>query len=591
MKSSLKIILITLCLPLFISCGTQSTLTIDGRQEFVLGETHNSDFKVTANNVSDKQVSIVLVDKSTNQAIKEILLKADETATVKATKGQKLLVKNNSGQQAKVNVKLNKGVEGMRFQSLMQTKVRTLQKDSLIIELNILQEALTSMHPGLYRYNSPKQIEDIFDSIRSELPQEIKESEFMIRLAQTIQKIKCGHTYLNPWNLDSELSKRLFGGKTYLPLGLEVIDGRFYITENASQKVAIKRGAELLSINGVAMDQIYQQLKSIAKTDGNNTMAIDHYLSVWDYKASNWHAFDIYLQLFYPLLGDFYTIEYQNYKSNKVQVAQLKAMSKKERATNMTKKYGNQILEREDWKLDIVSKDLAIMKIGTFATWTFKDFDHNQWLANAFKKLDSLNIKKLAIDIRGNGGGLTEPANELISYLIDKPIACSEDEKVLIRTVKFAPELLPYTSTGAQILASGLPKELYRDDSDGLYRLMLPSDCEEIRPSKFRFKGERFIFGGPSNVSATYTLLDKANTYGFATFIGQESGGNLQGINGGEYAFFTLPYSKMEVDIPLKYFKPATSRPDSGVKPSVKIKNTQAEIAQNIDSFLEYLKQ
>ncbi|WP_438989090.1 S41 family peptidase [Polaribacter sp.] len=591
MTSFFKIILTALCLLLFISCATNSTLTIDGRQEFVLGETNNSDFKVTANNVSDKQLRIVLVDKTSNQAIKEILLEADETAIVKAAKGQKLLVKNNGRQKAKVNVKLNKDVQGMRFQSLIQTPVRILQKDSLLIELNILEEALTSMHPGLYRYNSPKQIEDIFDSIRSELPQEIEESEYMIRLAQIIQKIKCGHTYLNPWNLDSEVRNRLFGGKTYLPLGLEVIDGRFYITENASQKDIIKRGAELLSVNGVGMYLIYQQLKTVAKIDGNNTVAIDHYLSVWDYKTSNWHAFDIYLQLFHPLRDEFYTIEYQNYKNNKVGVAQLKAMSKNERANNMSNKYGNQILEREDWKLDIVSTDLAIMKIGTFATWNFKNFDYQQWLANAFKKLDSLKIKKLAIDIRGNGGGLTEPANELISYLIDKPIACREDEKVLIRTVKFAPELLPYINTGAKILESGLPEELYRDDSDGLYQLMLPSDCSEIKPSKYRFKGERFIFGGPSNVSATYTLLDKANTYGFATFIGQESGGNLQGINGGEYAFFKLPYSKMEVDIPLKYFKPAISRPDSGVKPSVRIKKSQAEIEQNTDSFLEYLKQ
>ena len=480
MTPTLKIILATLLLPFLISCATKSTLSIDGRQEFVLGETHNSDFKVTAHNISDWPVRIVLVDKSTNQAIKEILLRADEIATIKATKGQKLLIKNNGGELAKVDVKLNNGVEGMRFQPLEEPKIRTLKKDSLLIELDLLQKALSSMHPGLYRYNSPKHIENIFDSLRSELPQEIKESEYMIYLAQVIQKIKCGHTYLNPWNLDSEVRKRLFGGQTYLPFGLEVIEGRFYVTENASEKDAIKRGAELLSINGVAMDKIYQQLKTIAKTDGNNTMSIDHYLSVWDYKNSNWHAFDIYLQLFHPLLGDFYTIEYQNYKSRSVQIAQVKAMTKEERSDNMAMKYGNQILEREDWNLTIVSKDLAIMKIGTFATWTFKNFDHKQWLANAFKKLDSLNINKLAVDIRGNGGGLTEPANELISYLISAPIACSENEKILIRTVKFAPELLPHISTGAKILESGLPKELYRSDSGGLYQLMVPNDCSHL---------------------------------------------------------------------------------------------------------------
>ncbi len=72
-------------------------------------------------------------------------------------------------------------------------------------------------------------------------------------------------------------------------------------------------------------------------------------------------------------------------------------------------------------------------------------------------------------------------------------------------------------------------------------------------------------------------MLLLANTYGFVTFVGSGSGSNLQGINGSQYVFFYLPCSKMEVDIPLIYTQPATSRPDRGVKPDMEVKITQRE--------------
>jgi len=95
------------------------------------------------------------------------------------------------------------------------------------------------------------------------------------------------------------------------------------------------------------------------------------------------------------------------------------------------------------------------------------------------------------------------------------------------------------------------------------------------------------MLGNGSNTSATYTMLLLAKTYGFAKFVGSESGGNLQGINGSQYVFFYLPYSKMEVDIPLIYTQPTKRRPDRGVKPDIEVKIMQRDIALGRDPFLE----
>ena len=36
-------------------------------------------------------------------------------------------------------------------------------------------------------------------------------------------------------------------------------------------------------------------------------------------------------------------------------------------------------LEKERWSFEQINEDLAVIKLGTFAIWNWKDFDANQW--------------------------------------------------------------------------------------------------------------------------------------------------------------------------------------------------------------------
>lgn len=49
-------------------------------------------------------------------------------------------------------------------------------------------------------------------------------------------------------------------------------------------------------------------------------------------------------------------------------------------------------------------------------------------------------------------------------------------------------------------------------------------------------------------------------------------------------------YSQVEVDTPLIYTQPTTSRPDRGVKPDIEVKTTQQDIALGRDPFLEAVR-
>ncbi|KGE88327.1 MAG: S41 family peptidase [Phaeodactylibacter xiamenensis] len=584
------------------ACASYSTIGIPAGEEFVLGEQENSSFRAELKNLSSATLNVRTIDKITGEQTQGFTLPGRGQTQLRAGRRETVLLSNPTTRAVKVKARLSKSVEGMRYQQMPETNPsndnqikaelvsgRLLQKDSLLADIDLLERALTEIHPGIYRYNSPESINREFDRLRAQVYAGMTEAAFMKILAQSIKKIRCGHTYLNPWNMNAALRERMFGGRIYFPLGFSILNEQFIVTHNASEASGIRPGAAITSINGISAKTILDSLSTIAKVDGNNNSPVPHYLSVSNVNASHWNAFDLYFPLFFPMEDAAFTIDYQNYGAEPMQTVTLKALKKEEREAVMKQRFSNSVSDNNRWSLDLSNPDLAVMRLNTFAIWKWKDFDQAKWFKQSFRTIRQLGISNLAIDIRGNGGGLSEPRNELISYLIQKELGCSDGGKVLIRTTKVNPVFRPYSRTWNEIIFEGLPPQFYTRYDDTFFELKEEAGCRNISPKKNRFKGQAFILGGPGNVSATFTLLQKARHYGFATFVGQESGGNQQGINGGEYLFFYLPHSQMEVDIPLKYLAPPGERPDEGVAPEVEVTLTQEDIAQGQDPCIDYI--
>jgi|GEM_PF-1722495 len=584
------------------SCASYSTIGIPAGEEFVLGERENSSFRAELKNLSSATLNVRTIDKITGEQTQGFTLTGKEQTQLRAGRRETVLLSNPTTKDVKVRARLSKSVEGMRYQQMPETTLsndsptktslvsgRLLQKDSLLADIDLLERALTEIHPGIYRYNSPESINREFDRLRAQVYEGMTEAAFMKILAQSIKKIRCGHTYINPWNMNAGLRDRLFEGSIYFPLGFSILNGQFIVTHNASDASGIRPGVAITSINGISAKIILDSLSTVAKVDGNNNSPVPNYLSVSNFDARHWNAFDLYFPLFFPMEGAAFTITYQNFGAEAMQTVTLKALKKEERESIMKKRYGGSMPESSSWSLNLSNPDLAVLRLGTFAIWKWEDFDHTEWFQEAFDTIQQLGIPNLAIDIRGNGGGLSEPRDELISYLIRDKLDCSGASKSLIRTTKVDAAFIPHAKTWNQIIFEGLPPQFYTRYDDTFFELKEEAGCQEIIPKDNRFEGRAFILGGPGNVSATFTLLQKARHYGFATFVGQESGGNQQGINGGEYLFFYLPHSQMEVDIPLKYFAPPVEGPDAGVAPEVEITLTQDDIARGRDPYMEYL--
>ena len=69
--------------------------------------------------------------------------------------------------------------------------------------------------------------------------------------------------------------------------------------------------------------------------------------------------------------------------------------------------------------------------------------------------------------------------------------------------------------------------------------------------------------------------------------VGEATGGNQRGINGGAFFFVRLPQSGIEFDVPLIGYFPDGSMPDAGVTPDIMAIPTPDDIAAGRDVALE----
>ena len=78
--------------------------------------------------------------------------------------------------------------------------------------------------------------------------------------------------------------------------------------------------------------------------------------------------------------------------------------------------------------------------------------------------------------------------------------------------------------------------------------------------------------------------------YRVGTILGEETGGNLNDINGGQILFLRLPHSQIEIDFPVMGGFTIEPQANRGVLPDVVVPTTLEDIYQNIDPVLESVK-
>ncbi len=424
-------------------------------------------------------------------------------------------------------------------------------------ELRILKQALTDLHPGLYRYQTQAELEAEFARAEAEVAQGSDALRMHLLATRLAASVRCGHTWTNPLNQSQALQEAL-GLLPALPLRVRLLEGRLLVIASADPLVFAND--EVLAIDGASPRALAVEfmpyLRADGSSDGKRLSQID--------STVNGGAMDRLLPLLHPPRDGRYALRLRN-PAGQVREVAVAAMQAGERERALTAR--GQLPESEEWRLDI-DGDTATLTLPTFAFWR-SEFDWRGFLQRSFDTLETRGIPHLILDLRQNEGGDSAIGDALLSHLISKP------HRVPANRVESAYERAPYEL--ARFLDTwdygffDRTGKVRRGEGRNWVLRDQPTD-KTIAPAAKPYRGRVAALTGPRMSSAGYLIARDLRASAAATLIGRPTGGNLRGLNGGELAWITLPHSGVAVDIPLIASFPTSPQPDRGVLPDIAVR-------------------
>lgn len=435
-------------------------------------------------------------------------------------------------------------------------------------DLNVVREAL-KLHPGLYRYQSPATFDKRFAAFTASWNRDPALASRFLALSRLTAQICCGHSQCNPYNQTDAVVAALFERKTRVPFSFRWLGRNMVVTGDAGAVTGIARGSIVKRLNGVDPATILRDLFPYARADGHNDAKRVAQMEMRT--TERFETFDIYQGLLFPPPPDGHHVVWRDPAGDRHE-ALLPALGLTQRQKLVPTKGDGPI-----WDWSIRSDGIAVLTMPTWVTYHGK-WDWESWLSERFATLGS--AKGLVIDLRDNEGG-TDCGTFILQRLIDRAVKpVRYVNRVAFREVPAG--LIPYLDTWDRSFRT-LGKDAVAGP-DGY--LTIPGDEDEwqIEPGGSRIPAPVAVLVGPVNSSATFSFARRVREARAAKLIGETTGGNLRGINGGAYFFVRLPESGLEFDLPLKgYFPEGPMPPDAGVVPDIKVTMTAADIANGDD--------
>lgn len=490
--------------------------------------------------------------------------------TLKLTQGE-ILISNNSWSKESV-VDIN---------ALKPISPQDLQKDFELIQTMVLD-----VHPGTYRYNSKEEIKRALDSLKSAFRFPLSHGQAYLEISKLTARLKCDHTKAGFNNQNRVINSVIHYQSDKLPFTFKWIDDQMVIIHNASKNTQLTRGVIVKSINDIPVLEIRKQLLPYVAADGSTDANRLSKLEVDGYDF-RYNAFDIFYPLVFPV-DSIINLEIKEYQKDDAQFIKVNSLTRDERAKILMDKYEEFPKSRDDmWNFEVLEDSIGLLTINSFGLygWKAMSLDYKEYLKSVFAQINKLSINHLIIDIRKNTGGNDEIAEELFSYLTDVNFQFQREGRT--RYINFPESLKPHIQTwGDDTWYFDLNPKV-KTPSNGYY--IFKDDKKENSDiiSDNKYNGSLYLISGNANTSLAFYTAYKFKLQELGLIVGQETGGNLNDINGGQILFLRLPNSEIEIDFPVIGAFALESRPDMGVQPNVPTEYSIEDVINKRDVEIE----
>lgn len=451
-------------------------------------------------------------------------------------------------------------------------------------DLAVLRRTYAALHPGLYRYNTPAQIDARFDSLARALPESLSLGDAWLRLERLLATIRCGHTYLNFWNQSDAVADALYRRVPRVPFLFRWVDGAMIVTRDLSAAGRFPRGTLVRAINGVPAARIRRELLQLARADGGNDAK--RLADVELIGEGRYEAFDVYFALLFAPPAGPWTFDITPWQGRPHRVRVMPLPGGGPRVPAEAGGVAEPGPDDPRWAFRYLDSATAYLRMETWALFETK-WDWRGFLDSVFADLATRRPTGLIIDLRGNEGGM-DAGDPILAHLVASDLQIPAYER-RVRYREVPADLRPQLSTWDRSFFDwGAAAQ--GPDSGGWYRLVRDGDDTlgvVIRAAGPRFAGKVAVLVGAANSSATFQFAQAVQRGGLGTLVGQPTGGNQRGINGGAFFFLRLPNSGLEADLPLIGFFPKVEQPDAGLTPDLLVPMSRADLARGVDTELE----
>ena len=538
--------------------------------------------KTIALNKTDENYTIDLEFPLSEKEIefKFVLFTDDKNPTWETIENRTLILPAKGEKQSYNNIWNREQV--IDINTLNKIEVNKLLEDYELIKTYVLD-----VHPGTYRYNSESEIMLALEELKNKFSNSLTHQEAYLAISKLTAQIKCDHTQAGFNNQSKVINSIIHYQNDKFPFTFKWIGNEMVVINNASDSELLVRGAKILSINQIPVLEIRNELLLYIGADGatDQNRIYKSQVNGYDFR---YNAFDIFYPLIYPLKSENIELEIQRPDKNLIESTVVSTLSREDRFKILIERYPNFPKSRDEmWDFNVLSDSTAILKVNSFGLtgWKAITIDYRAYLANVFKEIEELGIQHLIIDIRENTGGNDEMANELFTYLTEENYNFEREGRS--RYVDFPKTLKPYIHTW--------------DDNPWYYKLN-PKKTKAIngyyifkenftqplsKSDNKVYQGKLYLLISSANTSLAFYTAYRFKLQQLGITLGQETGGNLNDINGGKILFLNLPNSNIEIDFPIMGGFSIQKQPNTGVFPDMELNYTIQDILENRDLEVE----